>query len=1118
MTIDQAGIFTYFVLFVLSVGLQLAAAELTKRKNKQKFPDAADDTPTTITSRGAWLQSLWGVHRIAPVVGWVGNRRERHVGKKFPKEIIEDAWHLLTVGRATALTAIWKDSKILWQGRITPETHPSGTTINFKIETFLSRFRIYWGEDDQPIDDIISANTTIKSRWPGICSIVVFDQKIADKGQVIAWPTYEYEIASRPIESDLSFNKWFHSSEEASAIGINPINTVVNGTSGIGYIEVAKNVTSDYFAGRVIDVTGQPLSSLTVKNSSFIKDVLESNIPSDLSTWTLVNSPDGKPAVFTASIESPQHPSPPGVTDIQYLLTTNRPLSKNLNDISGYTLTNVDLFQKEGMIANFSIYVRDFIPESTALSVRLGILNSTNEVLVRADFSSHFRSSNWTLQTINSPAGKLEFTANSLRVDSLWSKLTVSVRIESAEAATTNKILIRPGAISFPGLLEVRAARHLFTTKASVLVVAPLVLQTDITRIFFDETLTDWSSDTGTLTPSAPVTSTFNGANAAAILDELLFQESPRGAGLDTSVFDRTTLATIGNTLDTTEERASCHAIARGGTEAKELISDIMNDYGITLAWDYSAGNFIFRLNRKAPVSNPIISKSLLEGIPPLVSTNLLSKFAPKIVYPFKDRERNFTTSTVSIDDDGQIKAIANQRATKIPLKTITDFESAGVISSRKDLEHPSNVSGTELTASRAARYLLPGDIISVEDLPDLLRVSSVTPKSKSSQVEIVGLFNVYGQNSITGNIQKGRGISSAQLAADDLQSTITELEYPLVPRNTEPAIIIPRIRAHTGIIAANILISEDDNIYYSIKAIDTHSIGGTLSKNISSSAGYDPDIEAIEFTVVGSLDDYDNFPLLTEEDGISFRGGQLIGKINNEWIFFSGLQLIDNSPNKFRLLECIRGRFHSKVTSHNSGDEIYLMYPDQTIETIIGLDIIQNLAIKEQQKVFYKIQSIATDALEDPITPEAFTPVGLAKIPRRMSVLIGDKGSLEYSTTDGIRISWSVLEDKNENPPSKYGAGDFPFGQVHLVGSELGSPHRAKLELRTDPGELLKTTLDPGVLGGKILTSFTISAATISSTFGELPDSFQIWGFMEDVGNSDIKSPYTKITISKVT
>lgn len=1111
-TVLKAEFLTGLVLLIIGIGIQIAAAQLAAKKNKQKFPDEEDDSPSTITTRGAWLQAIWGVHRVAPVVGWVGNRRERHVRRTLPQDIVEDAWHLITVGRCTALTAIWKDGKLLWSGRITPESHPSGTTINFKITGFLSTFRIYWGEDDQPIDDIVSANVTINSRWPGVCYIVIFDQKIGTKGSTTAWPTLEYEITSRPIESDLQTSKWFHNADEISGLGIDPINVLLNGAPGVGFIEVAKNVTSDYFPGRAVTVAGQPLSALTVKSTSFIKNTLISSTPGDLTTWTKVPSTDGTDAVFTPTVLLPQLTSPPGVEGIQYLLSTRKTLAE---DVSGYTITNVDLFQKVGMFAEFSIYMHmSFRDEFSISQFRLSILNGSDEELVRGDFTPDFRTQKWNVDKITSPLGKPDIKATALFVSGLWTKLTVSVRITAAEAGTTKKVLIRPGASSFV-IDTARTRLGSVVSLHKVLVIAPLSSQTDITRIFFQETLTGWTPDTGTLTPTIPTTVEFNGANAAAILDELFFLESPRGSGLDKTVFDRSSLATIGNTLDTTAERAASHAIARGGTDAREIINDIMVDFGIVLPWDYSLGKYVFKLNRKAPVSNTIIPESLLEGIPPLIISNLLSKFAPKIVYPFKDRERNFTTSTISIDDDGQIAAIANQRATKISLKTVTDFKGAGILSTRKDLEHPSNAAGAELTASRAARYLLPGDILSVEGLPELIRVVETTPQASSTQVKIDGTFSIYGENAVTGNILKGGGISPVLLAADDLQTDILELDYPVVPRFSEVKLVIARIRAHTGIIAANILISEDEVIYTSIKAIDTHAIGGVLSKNISSSSGNDPDIEPIEFTPAGGLDDFASFPLIEDLD--SLRSGKLVARIGEEWIFFAGIQQVDDSPITFRLLECMRGRLHSKTTSHDINDKIYLMDPDQNSETIIGLDFIQNPSIKADQKLSYKIQSLAADALEEPITPDIFIPQGLATIPRGMTFLGALEGRLVYTTTAGIDVFWSVYSDSAADAPSKFSAGDFPFGQRHDdINATGGSPHKAFLEIRSDPGEELKTTIATALSGGKMDTGFAISQTTISNAFdGEHPASFQLWGFLKD-GN--IKSLYRKVIISKRT
>ena len=1116
-TIVHAELITFFVLLVIGVGLQVAAAQLAKQKNRQKFPDEEDDTPSTITTRGAWLQTLWGQHRVAPVVGWVGNRRERHIRRSLP-DIIEDAWHLLNVGKCNALTAIWKDGRILFQGRVTPETTPSGSTLSVTVDSITWQFRIYWGEDDQPIDPTIEEQVGISSRWPGICHIVVFNQKIGVKGQATAWPSLEYELTSRPVDSDLAIKRWFFNSDEVTALDPNPIFRVTNGEPGIGFIEVPQNLTSDYFPGVIADVTGQPLSTVTVRKTEFIRDVIQSNPSSDLTTWT--NEPDktGDPQSYVrnAILANPQLPGPPGVTEIQYILLSRH--AKDSDENGGYTKDNVDLFQEAGLKATFSIVIfrgkqdsplGDFIAEH----MRLSILDSTNnKELVRGDFRYNHHAFVYQIDKLLSPAGKIKIDSIERILDVRWQRIGVSIEVEASEVGNTRKVLIRPANFE-------TVNGRIYTKLRATPVIAPIAGQENTTKIFVNETLTGWSDLTGTITPQTPTTAPFNGANAAAIIDEVLFLESPRGAGLDKTIFDRTSLVTIGTSLDTTEERATCHAIARGGADAREIISDIMNDYGIVIAWDYSLGKFIFRLNRKAPASSTHIPTSLLEGIPPLLITSLLSKFTPKVVYTFRDRERNFTTSTISVDDDGQVLAIANQRAQKVSLKTITDFTSAGLISNRKDLENPSNASGVELTASRAARYLLPGDTLSVEGLPDLILISSTTPKSASSQVEIAGLFSVYGENAVPLPVLKGGGISIVQLATDDVQSDIIELSYPIVPRFSQLTVAIPRIRAHPGIISANILISENDIDYKSIQFLDKVTIGGTLVNNISTSAGLDHDIEPIKFNKIGDISDYAGLPVFGPEQDNLFRAGKLLIKINDEWMFCKGLDLINDSTFTFILGATMRGRFHTKADTHKAGDKIFIIDINDFIDSSIGLEFITNSAIIKLKKLFYKIQSVATDSLENP-TSESFTPVGLAEIPRGMSHVSGERGRLEYSTTGtAITIWWSVFSDSIEEVPSKYSAGDHPAGQQHIgINSSGGSPHKAFLELRTDPGEVLKKTIDTLKTGGEMISGIDITLTTINIAFNGLPDSFQIWAYLRDVNDSSIKSPYYKITVKKVT
>jgi len=103
----------------------------------------------------------------------------------------------------------------------------------------------------------------------------------------------------------------------------------------------------------------------------------------------------------------------------------------------------------------------------------------------------------------------------------------------------------------------------------------------------------------------------------------------------------------------------------------------------------------------------------------------------------------------------------------------------------------------------------------------------------------------------------------------------------------------------------------------------------------------------------------------------------------------------------------------------------------------------------------------------------------------------------------------------------------DKGAGQVHSdIAITGGSPHSAFAEIRSNPGEVLKTTIKLNATGGDIVTGENISQSTISAAFdGEHPDSFQLWGFMQNsttlpTENINLvqKSPYLKIIIKKRT
>lgn len=186
----------FWIPIIIAVAASVAASYLLQ----PKVPDtsALDDSRTNPSTRGTLTPFLLGRAQIGPIMSFVGARyttKERtDYHSDSPKQTVyyEKAIHVLCVGPAKQLNAIYEDGEEIFSGPITPDTHPSGTLFDLGYgRKGDGRFRIYWGEPDQPIDTSLAASTGVSSRYPYVCYISWDSKRL---GMSSTWPSLEYDI------------------------------------------------------------------------------------------------------------------------------------------------------------------------------------------------------------------------------------------------------------------------------------------------------------------------------------------------------------------------------------------------------------------------------------------------------------------------------------------------------------------------------------------------------------------------------------------------------------------------------------------------------------------------------------------------------------------------------------------------------------------------------------------------------------------------------------------------------------------------------------------------------------------------------------------------------------
>ena len=256
----EAG-WTYVVQAVIAIGIAYLSARLAAKKRGP----IADDKPTTLSTPGSYLPWFIGIRKVGPVILWAGSRfkrKERPEGGKGtafggPKVDVwyEAGWHGVAVGPCDALLEISQAGAKIFDGRITRDSHPSGSTVDLGKE---GTFVIYWGEQTQPIGTEVDGAIGIASRWPR-ATYVFWTQKRL--GSSAVWPLLTYVLERRPTGAFLSLSQpWYEPTPTLTGQEFEIDDFVANANPDVGYLEVDGDVTEELTHGLIVRVEGNGLA------------------------------------------------------------------------------------------------------------------------------------------------------------------------------------------------------------------------------------------------------------------------------------------------------------------------------------------------------------------------------------------------------------------------------------------------------------------------------------------------------------------------------------------------------------------------------------------------------------------------------------------------------------------------------------------------------------------------------------------------------------------------------------------------------------------------------------------------------------------------------------------
>jgi hypothetical protein len=258
--------------FGISLGITLAltavslAASYYLKQNPKVARPRRDTTPPTLASQGAYVPYLIGRRRVSPVFAWAGDRTYRSY-KKQPYTT-ENGWHLLCVGPAKTLWAIYLNGKNILPAPIHSDQFPggsipSGTHTNIDG---IGGFDIYWGEEDPPINTDLGTKIGVSSRWPYMCYVQWHDFNLQTG---TTWPTVEYEVETGVWETALNGDPEFTAAGDCDVVAESAGSLVSFTTDGSSYTAIVVDPENELDLYTMQTATNITISGSTSADGSY---------------------------------------------------------------------------------------------------------------------------------------------------------------------------------------------------------------------------------------------------------------------------------------------------------------------------------------------------------------------------------------------------------------------------------------------------------------------------------------------------------------------------------------------------------------------------------------------------------------------------------------------------------------------------------------------------------------------------------------------------------------------------------------------------------------------------------------------------------------------------------
>lgn len=410
-------------------------------------------------------------------------------------------------------------------------------------------------------------------------------------------------------------------------------------------------------------------------------------------------------------------------------------------------------------------------------------------------------------------------------------------------------------------------------------------------------------------------------------------------------------------------------------------------------------------------------------------------------------------------------------------------FATAAKLAETRSQEELASGSEIRLKLTRAARELMPGDAITIEDFDEVQRVTGVAFDPLSEEVQVNVIPDFYGVRRSDFTNEQGGGTPNFRDA--QLDELFAWLEVPEQLLAVEQMFLtVPRVRAHSEIVSAAIHFSRDNSTYTFITSQPGVASGGFLTAQFEASSNtYLDQGPSINLKGPDASSILDLSADLTNW-GLGRQLAVFISEAGTEIAYLKKVTALGGGV--YRLDGLLRARYDTRRLTHASGSRVFI-FQDTSLQEM------QDILLVPAEDLYVKSQPSASGGSVDlaavPPYSEALRGKGLVPIDvENMRTSAPYLGTSAYATGDDVTVKWSWNSAASRNTGAGFQNAGTAIGTPTMKGSfivELLT--NANVVVRTDIVTVPEITYDNADLAAAPISETTFKVRVKHSNNGYL-------------------------------